>query len=75
MRKHAEKYIKIGSEIKRIRTTKNISQEELSSMVGISKSYISKIEAPNCDKAFSLEVLFDIAQALDVSVTDLLKDV
>ncbi|WP_409991409.1 helix-turn-helix domain-containing protein [Paranoxybacillus vitaminiphilus] len=37
--------------------------------MGMSKSYISKIEVPNTDKPFSLEVLFDIAEALEVSVT------
>ncbi|WP_223226433.1 helix-turn-helix transcriptional regulator [Sporomusa sp. GT1] len=41
---------------------------ELADKIGISKSYLSKIEAPNSTKAFSLDVLFAIADGLDVDV-------
>jgi transcriptional regulator with XRE-family HTH domain len=68
-RKHIEKYKKIGQAIKEIRKAKGLSQLELASKIGMSKSYISKIEAPNTDKPFSLEILFDIAEALHVPIT------
>lgn len=34
--------------------------------VSISISYLTKIEAPNCDQPFSLEVIFDIAEVLEI---------
>jgi len=41
-------------------------------MVGISYSYLTQIEAPNVEKKMSLEVLFDIASALEIDIKELL---
>ncbi len=70
--KHANRYRKIGQAIKNYRKQKGFTQEELADMISISLSYLTKIEAPNCDKSFSLEVLFDIAEALEIRVTELI---
>lgn len=35
---------------------RGLSQDELADKIAISKSYLSKIEAPNSTKAYSLEV-------------------
>jgi len=67
-RKHSEQYAKIALAIKEARLEKGYSQEELARRLCLSKSYISKIEAPNCEKSFSLEVLFDMAEVLEVPV-------
>ena len=72
-KKHSEKFKEIAKKIKYYREQKGLSQEKLAGMVSISVSYLSKIEAPNCDKTFSLYVLFDIAQALEVPVGKLLE--
>lgn len=72
-RKHVDKYKKIGQAIKEIRKSKGWSQVELAKKIGMSKSYISKIEAPNTDKPFSLEILFDISEALDVPITSFFR--
>jgi transcriptional regulator with XRE-family HTH domain len=74
-RKNAHRYKKIGKNIQFYRQKSGISQEDLALRISISKSYLSKIEAPNCDKSFSLEVLFDIADALDISVISLLENI
>ncbi len=66
--KHSEKYKSIGRKIQYYRKQRGLSQEELADKISISKSYLTKIEAPNCDKAFSLEVLFDLAEALDIPI-------
>ena len=71
--KHAEKYRKIGKQIKYYRKEKNLTQQELANKINISKSYLSKIEAQNCIKSFSVEVLMDIADALEVPVSMLLE--
>lgn|GEM_PF-1377922 len=67
-RKHIDKYKKIGQTFKEIRKEKGLTQRELAKKIGVSKSYISKIEAPNRDKPFSLEILFDISEALQIPV-------
>lgn len=71
--KYSTRYKLIGQQIQRYRKNKGFTQEELALKVGISKSYLSKIEAENCDKSFSLEVLFEIADALDIPVSYLLQ--
>lgn len=71
--KHFQSYAKVARAIKEARMEKGLSQEELADKIGVSKSYISKIEAPNCDKSFSLEIMFEIACALQVPVRQLLK--
>lgn len=64
-----KRFKNISKNIKRFREEKNITQAELADRVGISLSYLSKIEAANSNKSFSLHVLFDIADALGVEVS------
>lgn len=70
--KYGERYRKIGQNIAKYRKQKGLSQEELANGVGISYSYIIQIEAPNVVKKMSLEVLFDIAEYLEIDIKDLL---
>lgn len=58
----------IAKNIKKYRIEQNLTQKQLAEKVGISLSYLSKIEAANCNKSFSLHVLFDIADALNMDV-------
>ncbi len=70
--KHDKKYKKIGIKISEYRLKRKLTQEELANKVGISYSYLTQIEAPNVVKKMSLEVLFDIADALEIDIKDLL---
>lgn len=70
--KYGEKYKQIGVNISKYRRQKNIKQEDFANMVGISYSYLTQIEAPNVEKKMSLEVLFDIASALEIDIKELL---
>lgn len=70
--KYAENYKRIGQNIAKYRKEKKLSQEDLANGVGISYSYIIQIEAQNVVKKMSLEVLFDIANFLDIDIKDLL---
>ena len=45
----------------------------LAEKVGVSRSLISAIEAPGLANGFSLEVFFDIADALEVDPADLIN--
>ena len=60
----------ISENIKKYRIENNLTQRELADKVGISLSYLSKIEASNCNKSFSLHVLFDIADALNIDIKE-----
>ena len=71
--KHSEKYIRIGLNISLQRKLKKMTQIELAEKVGISRTHMSNIEAPNMVTPVSLEVLFDICDVLDISPEVLFK--
>ena len=71
--KHSEQYKIIGQAIKKYRKQRGLTQEQLADRVSISISYLTKIEAPNCDQPFSLEVIFDIAEVLEIPAHVLLE--
>lgn len=64
------KYREIGRRVAFYRNMRGLSQDELAADIGISKSYISKIEAANSNVSFSLDVLFVIAERLKLDVVD-----
>ena len=64
--KHKDKYVKIGLNIAYHRKQKGLSQIELAEKAGISRSFISAIEAPRMPIGISFESLFDIAEALEL---------
>lgn len=50
-----------------------MSQEQLAEKAKMSRSHLSSIEAPNIVRPFSLEVLYNIADALNVRAGDILN--
>ena len=50
-----------------------MTQEQLAEKAGISRSYLGEIGAPNMVSTLSLEVLFNIAAALQVPEYQLLE--
>ena len=71
--KHKEKYIRMGLNIALQRKLKKMTQVELAEAVNISRTHMSNIEAPNMITPVSLEVIFDIANVLGISVDVLFK--
>ena len=69
---HSDKYIEIGYNIAYYRKHAKLTQEQLAEMVGISRSHISAIEAPNIVRKISMDLLFNIAAVLKVEVYKLL---
>lgn len=69
---NAEKYVQLGLNIAYFRKLRGYTQEELAEIVDISRSHLSAIEAPNIIKAFSIELLFNIADALQIDSYKLL---
>jgi len=68
MQHNLKRYREIGNRVAIYRKLRNYTQEELASRAGTTRNYISKIEAPSAQKPFSLDILFSIADALDVDV-------
>lgn len=67
-----DRFIELGLAISTLRKMRGMSQEELAAKAKISRSHLSSIEAPNIVRPFSLEVLYNIADALEVPPGDLL---
>lgn len=66
--RYTANYREIGRRVAFYRGMRGLSQDDLAAEVGVSKSYLSKIEAANSEAAFSLDVLFAIAEGLDLDV-------
>lgn len=69
--RHADKLMLLGNKIAYYRRKNKLSQEQLAEMIGISRVHMSHIEAPNVIQAFSINVLFDIAEQLHIDVKEL----
>ena len=70
--KNHDRFIQLGIAVSTLRRMRGLSQEKLAEKAGISRSLLSVIEAPSIAKAFSLEVFYDLADALDVDPADLI---
>ena len=62
----------IGLNIAYYRKLAGLSQLQLAEKVGISRTHMSNIEAPNMPTSISLETLMDIADALNTPASTLL---
>ena len=71
-KEHANRYREIGRRISFHRKHRGLTQQELADKIGISKSHLSKIEAPSSSKYCSLAILFDIADGLGIDIVILL---
>lgn len=69
-----ELYRVIGKNIKLYRKFSKLTQVQLAEKAEISISYLSKIEADSCDKSMSISMLNQIANALDVEITDFFNE-
>ena len=62
----------LSEKIIRLRKQAGWSQEELAEKAMMSRSHLSAIEAPNIVRPFSVEILFNISDALGVEPSELL---
>lgn len=72
-RDYSQKYITLGSAIAHYRKAKGLTQEQLAKQVQISRQHLGAIEAPHMTRAVSLELLFALAEVLEVEPYLLLK--
>ncbi len=71
--KNRDRFIQLGIAISTLRRMRGMSQEELATEAHISRGHLSSIEAPGIAHSFSLEVFFNIADALGVDPADLIN--
>ncbi len=63
---HTDRYMKLGLRIAYFRKMKGFTQEQLAEKLGKSAGYIGAVEAVNVERAISLDMLFDIADLLEI---------
>ena len=68
------RYKNIGLKIAYYRKKKGYTQAVLAQQIGMSAAYLGQIERGNRGKSFSLETLYQIADALGIEAEILLKE-
>lgn len=68
-----EKYKRVGLNVAYQRKLKALTQIQLAERIGISRTHMSNIEAPNMVTPISLEVIFSIADTLEIPVDTLFR--
>ena len=71
--KNRDRFLQLGIAISTLRKIRGLSQEQLAEKANVSRSHISSIEAPGVVRPFSLEVFFNLADALEVDPADLIN--
>ena len=71
--KNRDRFIHLGIAIADLRKVRGMSQEQLAEKAGVSRSHISSIEAPGIARPFSVDVFFNIADALEIDPKDLIE--
>lgn len=71
--KNRDRFIQLGIAIAALRKMRGMSQEQLAEKSNVSRSHISAIEAPVLVRPFSLDVFFNIADALEIDPADLIN--
>ena len=66
-------YEAIAANIKKYRKEANITQAELSERVGVSHEFIRRIESKKGTITFSVDSLYKISLALDISISKLFE--
>ena len=71
--RHHLKRRTLGSNIARLRETRDITQKQLALMTGMNKGYLCDVE--NGKANVSVNKLFRITEALDISLRDLFEGI
>ena len=72
--KYSQKYIQFGLKVQYYRKLRGMTQEAFADKLGISWSYLAKIESPTRPFGVSMETLFTIADVLDIPVSKLFEE-
>jgi len=72
--KYEKEFIRFGLKVQYYRKLRGMTQEAFADRVGISWSYLAKIESPTRAFGVSMEKLFAIAEALEIPVSKLFEE-
>ena len=72
-KQNAYRYIQLGLNVAYYRKLAGVTQEELAETVDLRRAYMATIEAPNMVQSISLEMLFQLADALSIEPSQLLE--
>lgn len=72
-RERQKQYQQLGLIVTYHRKLHGYTQLQLAEMVGVSRTHISNLEAPNMRTSISLDKLFDIAEVLEVPMKALFE--
>ena len=64
--------IKLGAKIRRLRTERRYSQEQLAGLAGMNAKYLSEVERG--ERKLSVELLVALANVLEVAPAEMLAD-
>lgn len=70
---NTDKYYEISANIIHYRKLAGMTQGQLAEKIDVTQPYLSKVESMNTPTMCTLEVLFDIAEALNIPAYKLLK--
>ncbi len=67
-------YTIIRKNIKKIRKSKNLTQQQLADLTDLSREYICDIENESRCKHFTIAILGRLSKALEIPITDFFND-
>ncbi|MSA02215.1 helix-turn-helix domain-containing protein [Lactonifactor sp. BIOML-A3] len=70
-----DKYKELGLTIAYHRKLRGYNQEQLAKQIGISRTHLSNIEAAGTRVGISVDVIFRIAEALNIKVSKLFVNI
>ena len=65
----------IRNNIKKYRTIRNLTQQQLADKCGVSMNYIAKIESKKMQRGFTIVLLGRIADALEIDIKNLFDNI
>lgn len=72
--KNNDIYLLVARNIKKNRRLKGMTQKELANLSGYSYAYIRRLEGPKCIKNFSIQTVYELANAMDIDIKELFKE-
>ena len=63
---YESEYMQLGLKIAYYRKLRGLTQEQLAEKINRTPAFIGHVEAPNINKAVSLDTLFEVAKVLNV---------